>query len=308
MISLPLKPKVIDKKDNKALFEIEGLYPGYGVTLGNSLRRVLYSSLEGAAVTQIKIKGVQHEFSTVSGVLEDVLSIILNIKNLRFKMHSEEPQKAILKVKGEKKIKASDIEIPTQLELVNKDLYLATLTDKKSELEIEFQIEKGLGYVPSDREKGEKLEVGQIAVDAIFTPMRNVNFRVENMRVGKRTDFDRLFIEVETDGTISPEDAFSQSAEILVDHFSQLIDKKESKPTQESLPKEESSDDSGTVKIEDLKIGAKTKNILAKNNIKTVAGLLKKSEELIMNFEGIGDKGMKEIKSAVKKLGLELKS
>jgi DNA-directed RNA polymerase subunit alpha len=220
VIPLPLQPKIIEKKGNKAVFEIEALYPGYGVTIGNSLRRVLLSSLSGAAVTQMKIKGVPHEFSTIPGVLEDVIQIMLNLKQLRFKIYTQEPQRAILKVKGEKEVKGSDFEIPAQLELVNKDCHIATLTDKKASLEMEIQVEKGIGYLPRENRKKEKLEIGTIPIDAIFTPIRKVAFRVENMRVGERTDFDKLFLEIETDGTISPETAFSQAAEILVKHFS----------------------------------------------------------------------------------------
>jgi len=220
MIPLPLQPKVIEKKGNKAIFEIEALYPGYGVTIGNSLRRVLLSSLSGAAVTQMKIKGIPHEFSTIPGILEDVIQIMLNLKQLRFKIYTEEPQKAFLKTKGEKEVKGSDFEIPAQLELVNKDCHIATLTDKKAELEIEIQIEKGIGYSPREARKKEKLGIGNIPLDAIFTPVRKVAFRVENMRVGERTDFGRLFLEVETDGTISPETAFFQATDILVKHFS----------------------------------------------------------------------------------------
>lgn len=220
MIPLPSKPKIIEKKGNRAVFEIEGLYPGYGVTIGNSLRRVLISSLEGAAVTSLKIKGVQHEFSTIPGVLEDVISIILNLKKLRFKLFTDEPQKAILKVKGQKEVKASDFELPPQVELVNKDAKVLTITDKKKELEMEIQVEKGVGYESVERRKKEKLEIGVIPLDAIFTPIRNVSFRVENMRVGKRTDFDRLFLDIETDGTTTPEEAFTKASEILVKHFS----------------------------------------------------------------------------------------
>lgn len=220
MIPLPIKPKVIKEEKNKAVFEIEALYPGYGVTVGNSLRRVLLSSLAGAAVTQMKIKNVPHEFSTIPGVLEDVIQIMLNLKQLRFKIYTAEPQKATLKIKGEKKIKGSDFEIPSQLELMNKDCPIATLTDKKTELEIEIQIERGIGYSPREARKKEKLEIGTIPLDAVFTPVRQVAFRVENMRVGERTDFDRLFLELETDGTILPEDAFYQASEILVKHFS----------------------------------------------------------------------------------------
>lgn len=220
MILLPKPPKVIDKKESRARFEIEALYPGYGVTVGNALRRVLLSSLAGSAVTQVKIKGVQHEFSTIKGVLEDVVVIMMNLKQMRFKMFSDEPQKATLKVKGEKKVKGSDFKLPAQLELVNKSCQVATLTDKKTELEMEIQVEKGIGYEPVERRKKQgKLEIGVIPVDAIFTPSKRVSFKVENMRVGERTDFDRLYLDIETDGTITPEEAFARAIDILLKHF-----------------------------------------------------------------------------------------
>lgn len=224
MIPLPSQPKIVKKEKNKAIFEIEALYPGYGVTLGNSLRRVLISSLEGAAVTQMKIKGIQHEFSTIPGVLEDVITIMLNLKQLRFKVFAQETQKAQLKIKGEKEVKGSDFEMPATVELINKDCHIATLTDKKTELEMEIEIGKGLGYQPREARKKEKLEIGVIPLDAIFTPVRRVAFRVENMRVGERTDFDRLFLEIETDGTMTPETVFAQASEILVKHFSLLAE------------------------------------------------------------------------------------
>jgi len=236
MIPLPSQPKIIKREKNKAIFEIEALYPGYGVTIGNSLRRVLLSSLPGAAVTQMKIKGVSNEFSTIPGILEDVIQIMLNLKQLRFKIYTEEPQKATLKTKGEKEVKGSDFEIPAQLELVNKDCHIATLTDKKAELEMEIQIEKGTGYFPRETRKKEKLEIGNIPLDAIFTPVRKVAFWVENMRVGERTDFDRLFLEVETDGTISPETAFFRATDILVKYFSLFSET--FKPAEEILPLE----------------------------------------------------------------------
>lgn len=220
MIPLPLKPKIINQEKNKAVFEIEALYPGYGVTLGNSLRRVLLSSLEGAAVTEVKIKGVQHEFSTIPGVLEDVLTIMLNLKQLRFKLFAEEPQKATLKTKGEKEVKGSDLELPPQAELINKTAHIATLTSKSAELSMEITVEKGLGYQPRELRKKEKLEIGVIPLDAFFTPVRRVGFKVENMRVGERTDYDRLFLEIETDGTLTPESALLRSADILLSHFS----------------------------------------------------------------------------------------
>lgn len=230
MISLPNQPKIIKKEGNKLIFQIEALYPGYGVTVGNSLRRVLLSSLPGAAATQMKIKGVSHEFSTIPGVIEDVITIMLNIKQLRFKLYDDEPQKAILKVKGEKDVRGFDFEIPTQAELINKNCHIAALTSKSSELEIEIQIEKGIGYSPKEVNKKniaaskEKLGIGVIPLDAIFTPVKRVSYHIENMRVGKRTDFDRLFLEIETDGTIAPEKAFSEASEILVNHFSIFVD------------------------------------------------------------------------------------
>lgn len=247
MILLPKPPKIINKKDNLACFEIEALNPGYGVTMGNSLRRILLSSLEGAAVTQVKIKGVQHEFSTTKGILEDAIVVMMNLKQMRFKMHTDEPQKATLKIKGEKEVKGSDFKIPSQIELINKSCHIATLTDKKAELEMEIQIEKGIGYEPVElRKKKEKLDIGVIPIDAIFTPIKRVSFKIENMRVGERTDFDRLNLEIETDGTISPEEAFFKSCEILVKHFSlfeQSLKKPEpakpAKPTTKPVAKKE---------------------------------------------------------------------
>ncbi|HHE76654.1 MAG TPA: DNA-directed RNA polymerase subunit alpha [Candidatus Parcubacteria bacterium] len=246
MIPLPKPPKIINKKNNSATFEIEGLYPGYGVTIGNSLRRVLLSSLEGAAVTKAKIKGVQHEFSTIPGVVEDVITIMMNFKKMRFRLHGDEPQTAYLKVKGlpagkkDKEIKGSDFEFPTQVELVNKSCHIATITDKKADLEIEIQIERGVGYQPVEQlKKQKKSEVGVLFVDAIFTPVKKVSFRVENMRVGDRTDFDRLYLEITTDGIISPEEAFSLASGILVEHFSLFV---ESLPLPQREEKEESKD------------------------------------------------------------------
>jgi DNA-directed RNA polymerase subunit alpha len=239
MIPLPQKPKIIKEEKNKAVFEIEALYPGYGVTIGNALRRVLLSSLEGAAVTQMKIKGVSHEFSTIPGVLEDVVTIMLNLKQLRFRMIGEEPQRAILKVKGEKEIKGADFELPAQLELVNPECHIATLTSKNASLEMEVLVEKGVGYLPRERKRKEKLEIGIIPVDAIFTPVKRVAMRTENMRVGERTDFDKLFLEIETDGTISPEEAFLKACEILINQFSFLRENLEKHEKKEKRKKAE---------------------------------------------------------------------
>ena len=304
MIPLPLTPKIIEKKGNKAIFEIEALYPGYGVTIGNSLRRILFSSLPGAAVTQAKIKGVSHEFSTMPGVKEDVISVLLNLKQLRFKIFSDEPQIATLKIKGEKEVKGSDFKLPPQIELVNKDALIATLTDKKAQLEMEIQVEKGVGYLPVERRKKGKLEIGVIALDAIFTPVRNVAFRVENMRVGERTDFDRLILDVETDGTISPEETFYQATEILTQHFAFLSEK--FKPKEVPIP-EKGEKKFDKIVVEELKISTRTLNALLKNNIKTINSLLRKNEKSLLELEGMGEKGVKEIKKVLKKIGVQLK-
>ena len=305
MISLPTIAKVIEKKGNKAVIQLEVLYPGYGVTLGNALRRVLLSSLPGAAVTQARIKGAQHEFSTLPGVLEDVITIMLNLKQLRFKVFTEEPQRAVLKIKGEKEIKASHFKFPSQIELINKDSHIATLTSKSAELEIEIQIEKGIGYVSQELRRKEKLAIGEIALDSIFTPVRRVSYRIENMRMGERTDFDRLLIEIETDGTMAPEDAFSKASEILEKHFSFFKEqfKATEKPIAESLPEEELM----KKKVEDLKLSTRTLKALIQNNVKTLGGILKKSEKSLLKLEGMGEKGIKEIKRKLKKINLELK-
>lgn len=304
MIPLPLKPKLIEKKGNSAAFEFGSLYPGYGVTIGNALRRVLLSSLPGAAVTQVKIKEASHEFSTIPGILEDVIMIMLNLKQLRFKIYSDEPQKAQLKVKGEKEVRGSDFKFPSQVELVNKEAKIATITTKSGELEMEIQIEKGLGYEPVEKRKKGKSEIGVIPVDAIFTPIKRVSFSVENMRVGERTDFDKLRIEIETDGTITPERAMGQSAEILVKHFSLIEDgfkEEEEKPKSEATPEE-----ALKIKVEDLKISKRTLHALQKNGIQTLGGILKRNEKTLLELESMGEKGIKEIKKILKKFKLEL--
>jgi DNA-directed RNA polymerase subunit alpha len=219
MIQLPLEPKIVSKSGSQAVFEISPLYPGYGMTIGNTLRRVLMSSLGGAAITSVKIKGVDHEFSAIPGVLEDVIEIILNLKKVRLKLFKDEPVVLTLNVKGEKEVTAGDIEGNADVVIVNGDQHIATITDKKTEFEMEITVEKGLGYVPAELRQKEKLSVGKIAIDGIFTPIRNVNFTVENIRVGQRTDFNKVILDVETDGTISPEEALQQASQILIDHF-----------------------------------------------------------------------------------------
>lgn len=258
MINLPVSPKVTQTKKNQAVFELQGLYPGYGVTIGNALRRVLLSSLEGVAVTQVKIKGAAHEFSTVPGVLEDVIMILLNIKNLRFRIHEGSMQKVSLLVKGEKEVTGADFELPAQVELANPELHIATVTDKKTEFEVELTIEKGIGYEPKDYRKIAKPEIGSIILDAIYTPIKNVNFNVENMRVGDRTDFDKLALEIETDGTVTPEEAFYQAADILVKHFEVIL---ASKPAVSAKAEESTSEEKPAKekKAKEKKVAKKTK-------------------------------------------------
>ncbi len=220
MIQLPNQPEIISRDGNKTIFEIGPLYPGYGITIGNALRRTLISSLEGAAVTSVKIKGVDHEFSTIKGVFEDVIDIILNLKRVRFKSFRDEPITVVLQAKGQKAVTAGDIKRDADIEVVNPDQHIATITDAKTELEMEITVERGIGYIPVDQRQKEKLSVGKIAIDGIFTPIKNVNFIVENIRVGQRTDYNKIVLDVETDGTISPEEALKRASQILVDHCS----------------------------------------------------------------------------------------
>ncbi len=218
-LSKNVSVKKISEKDGVGVFEINGLYTGYGITLGNAIRRVLLSSLPGAAITQFKIKGIKHEFSTIDGVLEDVVEIILNLKRIRFIFNADEPQILTLKKKGEGEVTAVDIKGNSSVEVANPEQLIATITSKSGELDMELTVEKGLGYSPVESRKSDKLSVGTIAIDSIFTPVVNVNFEVENMRVGDRTDFNKLLLTIETDLTINPSRALHKAANILKDHL-----------------------------------------------------------------------------------------
>jgi DNA-directed RNA polymerase subunit alpha len=224
-ISLPKKFIVEEiTKGSKAKVVIEPCFPGYGLTLGNSLRRVLLSSLPGGAVTAVKIKGVQHEFSSLENVSDDILEIILNLKKLRIKVYGDEPVTLKLKAKGEKSITGGDIEPSADAEIINKDLIITTVNDKDTTLEMDLTVAKGIGYVPTEEQGKGKGEIGTILVDSIFTPVINVGMDVEATRVGNRTDFDKLILTVETDGTISPEDAVKKASEILVSQFNWIME------------------------------------------------------------------------------------
>lgn len=219
MIQLPEEVKVIKKEGNKTVFEIGPLMPGYGATVANPLRRVLLSSLEGSAINSIKIKGVEHEFGAITGVQEDVIEIILNLKKLRFRCFSNDPVTVRLIAKGENKVTGNDIQLTSDVELINTDQHICTLTDKKAEIDMELTVQKGRGYVSVEMRQKEKLPIGVIAIDAAYSPVRLVNFSIEDVRVGQRIDFNKVVIEVETDGAIQPEQAMKEAATILADHF-----------------------------------------------------------------------------------------
>lgn len=317
-ITLPQQPKFIPAGDASGKFEIDGCYPGYGTTLGNALRRVLLSSLSGSAIVSVKIKGADHEFSTIPNVMEDVIQIILNLKQARFKLHGSEPAKAIIKAKGEKVITAGMFECPSSLEVVSQDAHIATLTSAKGELEMEIEVKNGIGYVPVEQQEKTEKEIGVIAVDAIYTPIRRVNYTVDNMRVGKRTDFEKIILEVATDGSITPQEAFREAVRILVDQFSVLtelekaakkeIEVAEAAVEEERAEKPEVKEDATKIEVTDLKgLSTRTLNVLEKSKIAVVGDIVKLTEAQLNDLEGMGAKGVKEIKKAIGEFGLNLK-
>lgn len=318
-IILPSKPRIVSEEGNKGVFEIDGLYPGYGHTLGNSLRRIILSSLEGASIVSIKISGVNHEFETIEGVKEDVIVMILNLKKVRFKMLSDEPQTVSLSIKGPKEIFAKDIKTSGQVEVLNPDSYIATVTGKIS-LDIELRIEKGLGFVPKEVIQKEKVDIGTIAVDAIFTPIRRVSYEVENMRVGDNTNHNRLRISIETDGTMAPREALGESIKIMIMQLKAIVDFKEEEIEAPKLSKKEEATDTDTeeeskdditdvlkTRIDTLDLSTRTLNALTSANIRTLGGLARKKREDLLEIEGIGEKGISEIKKVLSSFGLNLK-
>lgn len=317
-ITLPSKPKVLSEDGFKGSYEIEGLYPGYGHTLGNSLRRIILSSLLGAAITTVKIEGASHEFSTIDGVKEDVITILLNLKKVRFKLSTMEAQTVTLAVKGAKVVTAGDIKVSGQVEVLNPEQHIATLTDKNATLNIEIVVTKGFGYVSKEVHQKEKVDIGTIAVDAIFTPIRRVNYEVDNMRVGDRTDFNRLRLTVETDGTISPRRALEASIEIMVNQLKAVIgfvEKKEEEVEESALEsgdkpakKDTADNDFLKTRVENLDLSTRTNNALSNANIRTIGGLARKTEEDLLEIDGLGDKGIQEIKRALAVHSITLKS
>lgn len=319
-IILPSKPIIVREDNMSGTYEIEGLYPGYGHTLGNSLRRIILSSLPGFAVTAVKIDGVPHEFSTINGIKEDVISIILNLKRVRFRVIGEGAQKVTLNAKGMTTVTAGDIKTGGDIEVINKDQVIAHLTDKSANLEMEITIEKGLGYVSKETLQKDKVEIGTIAVDAIFTPIRRVYYEVEQMRVGERTDYNRLRISIETDGIITPHDALEQSIAIMINQLKAIVGFKEDDIPErltgaeagatlvETKPADDKKDaDLLKTRIEDLDLSARTVKALAAGSIRTIGGLTRKKEADLEEVSGLGDKGIEEIKEALAKFGLQLK-
>ena len=316
-IVLPSKPKIVLEKDFLGVYEIDGLYPGYGHTLGNSLRRIILSSLPGTAITHVKIGGVNHEFSTSAGVKEDVITIILNLKRLRIKMTTDEAQTLSIKAKGLSEISAGDIKAPGQVEIINPELHIASLTDKNTELDIEMTVARGLGYISKDVLQKERVDIGVIALDAAFTPIRRVNYEVENMRIGDRTDFNRLKITIETDGTITPHEALEKSITTMISQLKAVVGFKEEEPaetkveekteTATSVPKKELDMEFLKTRIETLGLSQRASNALADANIRTVGGLVRKKEADIENIDGLGPKGIQEIKKALSEFGITLK-
>lgn len=318
-IPLPQQPHIIRDEGRRAVIEIEGLYPGYGHTIGNSLRRILLSSLPGSAITLVKIESVGHEFSTIEGVMEDVTDLTLNLKQMRFRLHEEGPFTITLSASGEQEVKGKDFKVPSQVEIVSPDLHIATITTKKTKLHIEATVESGLGYVPVEARSKEKVDVGSIALDAAFSPVRHVNYEVENMRVGDRTDYNRLRLTIETDGSVEPKEAFMAAAAILTEQFSAihggfavslptLPDVESAEPATREIEETAGDEETLKTKLDDLKLSSRTLNALREANIKTVGGLARKRTASLGEIEGIGEKGIQEIKKALGNFGITLKA
>ncbi|MBQ9365320.1 MAG: DNA-directed RNA polymerase subunit alpha [Schwartzia sp.] len=309
------KPKIeiveISEDNRYGKFVCEPLEPGYGTTLGNSLRRILLSSLQGAAITSIRIDGVLHEFSTVPGVRDDVTNIILNLKEICFKMYSDESKLIRIDVDGEKEVTGADIKTDADLEILNPDKHIATLNEDGS-LHMEMTVERGYGYVPADKNKKPDQVIGIIPIDSIFSPVVRVNYSVADTRVGQATDYDKLTIEVWTDGSIRPEEALSRAASNLISHlriFQNMAGLPEEEIEEESVEQVEEDTDTAKIMemtIEDLDLSVRSYNCLKRANINTVADLTVKTEEDMMKVRNLGRKSLEEVKKKLAELDLSL--
>lgn len=324
-ISLPKPPKYQEIDEKSGQFIIEGCYPGYGTTLGNSLRRVLLSSLPGCAAVSVKIKGVTHEFTTLKGVMEDMVQIILNLKHVRFRLNEVEEATIFLKIKGEKEVTAKDFKSTSEIEVINIDQHIATLASSSAVLDMEVKVNRGLGYVPAEQQEQEEKEIGTIAIDAVYTPIKRVNFNVENMRVGKRTDYDRITLEVFTDGSITPQEAYNQAVETLMAQVHAISeaastpeeeveteesqeDETEEKPKETKKAPKKSEENIDEKPLDELKLSTRILNVLKSNDLERVSQVAALKEEEVGNLEGMGQKGIKEVKKAIGVLGVTLKS
>lgn len=312
-VTLPSKPRVVKEEDFQGIYEIDGLYPGYGHTLGNSLRRIILSSLPGAAITHVKIDGVKHEFDTIDGIKEDVITILLNLKRIRIAMHSDEPLTMTLKTNKVGIVTASEISTPSQIEILNPDQTIAEITAKNTNLEIEMTVSHGLGYVAREVHQKEKMDIGAIALDAVFTPIRRANYEVENMRVSDRTDYNRLRVFIETDGTITPREALEKSIAIMIHQLKAITGFKDME--EEVLSKQEKTIDTKEVsvdpdilktRIENLDLSSRTQSALVDASIRSVGGLVKKKKDDILALDGVGEKALEEIEGLLSKMGLTL--
>ena len=306
------KPRIeileLNEDENYGKFMVEPLERGYGTTLGNSLRRVLLSSLPGAAVSSIKIQGVLHEFSTIPGVLEDVPEIILNIKGLVARVHSDEPVTLIIEANGAKEIKAGDIITGPDVEIINKDHHIAT-TNEDAELYMELEIVKGRGYVVAEKNKKEDQAVGVIPVDSSFTPVQKVNFNIENTRVGQITDYDRLILEVWTNGTMQPDEATSLGAKILTEHLNLFIGLTDHVNEVEIMVEKEEDKKEKVLEmtVEELDLSVRSYNCLKRAAINTVEELTDKTPDDMMKVRNLGKKSLEEVEQKLAELGLGLK-
>lgn len=319
-IVLPSKPKVIREKGNTGSYEVEGLYPGYGHTLGNSLRRIILSSLTGFAITSVKIAGIPHEFSTIKGISEDVIQVILNLKKIKFSVAGSEEIVLQLKSKGIGEVKAKDIEVSGQVEILTPDAHIATITEKDTVLDMEITLTQGVGYVAKEMLQKDRVAVGTIALDASFSPIVHVSYDVEQMRVGERTDFNKLIISIETDGSIAPKAAFEKAVEIMIVQLKAIINFVDTEPeftatvkdvdvknTPETEVDKDVLDDVLKTRIESLEIGQRTINALIEANIRTIGGLIRKKEQDILDIDGIGSKGLDELKEVLGGFNLSMK-
>ncbi len=297
-----------DKKYGK--FVVEPLERGYGITLGNSLRRIMLSSLPGAAVSQVKIEGVLHEFSSIPGVKEDVTEIIMNIKSLAIKNSSEtnEPKTAYIEVEGEGVVRASDIQADQDIEILNPDLVIATLSGKDTKLYMELTITKGRGYVSADKNKREDLPIGVIAIDSIYTPVERVNVTVQNTRVGQVTDYDKLTLDVHTNGTLVPDEAVSLAAKVLSEHLNLFINLSENAKNAEVMIEKEDDEKEKVLEmsIDELELSVRSYNCLKRAGINTVEELTNKTSEDMMKVRNLGRKSLEEVLAKLKELGLQL--